>query len=84
MTTSAENRNKYTYLSDIYVTKSSEDTLSIELKNRTVEITFDVEDGSVFVDMTTFQSLCKSDDVSLSESERNDLLEAIEIVAAED
>ena len=84
METSAENRNKYTYLSDIYVTKSSEDTLSIELKNRTVEITFDVEDGSVFVDMTTFQSLCESDDVSLSESERKDLLEALEFVAAED
>ena len=84
MATSAENRKKYTYLSDIEITKVSDDTLAIELKNRTVEICYEINDGSVFVDMSAFRNLCESEDVSLSESERNDLLDKLSIVAAED
>ena len=84
MTTSAENRKRYTYLSDMEITKVSDDTLAIELKNRTVEIGYETEICSVCIDMSDFRNLCKSDDVSLSESERGDLLEMMEIVAAED
>ena len=80
---SAENRQKYTYLSDIEVSKVSDETLAIELKNRTVEIGFEIRDGSVYLNMILCNDMCLADDVSLSDSERSDLLDRLEIVAAE-
>ena len=83
MSISAENRNRYTYLSEIEVSKVSEDTLVVELKHRIVEIGFQICDGSVYVHAGQFHDMCTSDDVSLSDSERSDLLDQLEMVAAE-
>ena len=78
--TSDLNRAKYTFLSDIEIESHvSEGYVNLTTKTESSSIAFEVTDGSVMVNMTEFKNFCDRDDVSLSPSERDDLLNSIEI-----
>jgi hypothetical protein len=72
------NRAKYTFLSDIEI-QSHDGYAILTTKTEPSAVTFEVSDGSVMVNMTEFKNFCDRDDVSLSSSERDDLLNSIEI-----
>lgn len=70
------------FLKDIEAQKMG-DYLRVTLKDRTTTIDFEITDGIVMINMTDFNHLVSGDDVSLSASDRDDLLEYFEIQAAE-
>ena len=76
------NRAKYTFLSDIEI-QSHDGYVILTTKTEPSAITFEILDGSVMVNMTEFRTFCNRDDVSLSSSERDDLLNSIEIEIGE-
>lgn len=78
--TSETNRKNYTFLSDIEIeSHASEGYVNLTTKTDSASISFEVIDGSVMVNMTEFLAFCERHDVSLSPSERDDLLSSIEI-----
>ena len=76
---SETNRAKYTFLSDIEIESHvSEGYVILTTKTESEAIAFEVTDGTVMVNMTEFKNFCERKDVSLSPSEREDLLSSIE------
>lgn len=81
--TSQENRDKYTFLSDIEANRTSDSTLSVSLKDRSVDVRFGIhaEDGGIELNAEDMKKLCKADDVSLSSTECDKLYFYLEEVA---
>lgn len=70
---STDNRKLYTYLSEIEATAYN-GSLSVKLKNRSVDVEFTLDDaGYATLNTQQFRELCEADDVSLSQVERGEL-----------
>lgn len=69
----------YTQLRNIETQLHFDDEyVSLTTLKETGCITFRIDDGAILVNMTEFAEFCERDDISLSESERVELLEYIE------
>lgn len=70
---------KLTYLRNIEIeSHASNDYVNLLTAGEPASISFEVVDGSVMVNMTEFRDFCERDDVSLSDTERDELLSSIE------
>ena len=73
------------FLRNLQVTRLNDDTVAIEQSNRTTDIHYEIQptdEGTVvMVNMTEFRRFCDTDDVSLSPTERDNLLMHVEEVA---
>lgn len=72
----------YTYLSDIEAYRSG-DSLTVQLKDRSVDVDFSRNADGVVINQADFDSLVSLDEVSLSSAERVELFEYLEQCAAE-
>lgn len=70
------------YLSDIEAYRSG-DSLVVMLKNRSVDIGFTSNADEIVINDAEFRSLVDAEDVSLSATERTELMEYLESCAAE-
>jgi hypothetical protein len=71
--------SQYTLLRNIETELHFEDGyIILTTKTESGCIAFDIIEGNVMVNMTDFKTFCEREDVSLSESERSELLAYIE------
>lgn len=74
------NRAKYTFLSDIEIENhTSKGYVNLTTKTESSSISFEMIDGTVYVNSNEFNAFCNREDVSLSNSEKDDLLNSIEM-----
>jgi hypothetical protein len=72
------------YLRNIEIeSHASAGYVNLLTEGETSGIAFEMIDGNVMVNMTEFREFCEREDVSLSQSERDSLLQSIETEIAE-
>lgn len=75
-------RTEFTYLSSIEAYRSG-NSIVVQLRTRAVDVGFTVDGDTIAINESDFRSLVESDDVSLSNTERVELLAYLETLATE-